>query len=467
MFCSKCIPFDMKLSKVIIIFTLFVASVSTSAQQIKGVVVDGNTKKPLEGVNIYLKNVPYGTVSKDDGVFQLKNNKASDTIFFRYLGYSTKSYALKTFLGQKRDSVFMYPTEERLGEVEVAGRKKMLDIIKAKKLSSMRFALTGFGSTIVDGRIYVIGGDKSYKEDNFNKEYEKLSEMDPTQLSNPVVFSKLFSSHNEAWVAYSGKLQIYDPKTNNWAQSKTKFAKRAYHTISQKDGKIYVIGGKTLAANGAFEYLANTIEVYDIAKDSIMVDNVNPHQASGPLALADGNDILLIGGSTKMLKNGKKEYAKKIHFYNVPSGNWYELGAIPEGMEPNGTMLNNKLYMVNNNGDNSDTTTIFIFDFITGKWDKLPDVDIANHNPRLVAGNGILYIYQKGLLLTYDPKYRELKKYAVNVEVEHPNFHFYNGKLYILGGSTSREFSSHPVTDLYAIDIRDFSNTRPIEIISL
>ncbi|RIV44514.1 carboxypeptidase-like regulatory domain-containing protein [Flagellimonas pelagia] len=455
----------MKFIKAITLSILFMGPLSITAQQITGVVADGKTKEPLEGVNIYLDDSSMGTVSKADGTFLLKNGKAGDTIFFRYLGYNTVDYALKTFIGQKRDTVFLFPAEERLGEVEVAGRKKMRDKIIAEKLPPMKYALTGFGSTIVDGKIYVIGGDRSYKEDNFNKEYEKLSELDPTQLSNPAIFSKLFSSHNEAWTAYSDKLQIYDPLSNGWTESKTKFSKRAYHTLAQHNGKIYVMGGKTLATNGAFEYLANTIEVYDIKKDTIMVDEVNPHQASNPLAIEYGDDILLIGGSTKMLKNGKKEYSDKIHFYNVPKGFWYELGKMPKGLEPNGAIVNNKLYIVGKNDESQNG--IFQFDLATGKWLKMDEFASSLENPKFTQGNGILYIYQKEILFTFDPKYGELKKYFVNVNLENPNLHFYDGYIYILGGTETREFSTHPSADVYRVDVRDFQYTKPVTVDSL
>lgn len=451
----------MKFINAITLSILFLGPLSITAQQITGVVADGKTKGPLEGVNIYLDDSSMGTVSKADGTFLLENGKAGDTIFFRYLGYNTVDYALKTFIGQKRDTVFLFPAEERLGEVEVAGRKKMRDKIIAQKLSNMPIASTGFGSTVVDGKIYVIGGDRSFKSNNLRRAYNDAAQGQFNQYS-----MLLLGMGNISLDLYSNQLQIYDLFQDSWVKSETRFSKRAYHTVVPLDGKIYVLGGKTISANGVFEYLANTIEVYDIAKDKVLIDHVNPHQAANPLGVAYGDDILIIGGSTKLLKNGRKKYTDKIHFYNVPSGNWYELANMPIGIETDGTIVNGKLFIsANESGGNG--TVLYKFDLTSGKWNKLDELAFAFQNPKFTQGNGILYIYQKEILFTFDPKYGELKKYFVNVNLENPNLHFYDGYIYILGGTETQEFSTHPSADVYRVDVKDFQYTKPVSIFTL
>ncbi|MDF0714672.1 carboxypeptidase-like regulatory domain-containing protein [Muricauda sp. 334s03] len=455
----------MDLTKAIISSIFFIGCFTITAQNINGVVIDSETKKPLKGVNIYLKNSSVGTESDDDGKWFLENTITKGPILFTHLGYHTSSYDLKEFLDKQRDTIFLIPKEEQLDEVKVAGRRKMRDKIKVEKLAPMHYALTGFGSTIVDGKIYVIGGDQSINNDDFRKGFEQLSEMDPSQFSDPMVFAKMALSQSTSWESYSDKLQIYNISKDSWIKSNTEFSKRAYHSIVPLNGKIYVIGGKTISDNGLFEYLANTIDVYDIAKDTVLVDYVNPHQASSPLGIAYGNDILLIGGSTKMTKNDKKTFTNKMHFYNVTSGNWYELDNMPVGLETDGALVNNKLYIAVN--DKNDRKILHQFDLINGKWKKLEELELSFENAKFTQGNGILYIYQKEILFTYDPKYGELKKYFLSVDAENPNIHYYKNHIYILGGKQSRDFSDKTSNEVFRIDLKELQYTRPVSTTTL
>lgn len=452
----------MDLTKVIISSFFLIGSFSLTAQNISGVIVDSETKEPLENVNIYLKNSAVGTESDTDGKWSLENSTTKGSILFTHLGYHTFSYNLKEFLDKQRDTIFLIPKEEQLDEVEVAGRRKMVDKIKVEKLAPMRYALTGFGSTIVDGKIYVIGGDQSINPDNFRMAFEQMSEIDPSQFNDPMVFTKMALSQSTSWESYSDKLQIYNISKDSWIKSDTEFSKRAYHSIVPLNGKIYVIGGKTISDNGLFEYLANTIEVYDIEKDTVFVDYMNPHEASNPLSISHGNDILVIGGSTKMTKNGKKTFINKMHFYNVTSGNWYELGNMPIGLETDGALLDNKLYIAVN--DKNDRKILHQFDLINGKWKKLDELELSFEDVKFTQGNGILYIYQKEMLFTYDPKYGELKKYFLDVDAENPDIHYYKNHIYILGGNQSRNFSDKASNEVFRIDLKELKYTRPVSI---
>lgn len=449
----------MNLTKALLSILFTFGFCTISAQSISGVVADAQTKKPLEGVHIYLKDNATGTVSDANGKWLL-NLAQTDSLFFSFVGYQTVKLELKSFLNLKRDTIFLNPKEERLDEVAVSGRRKMKDKIVAEKLASMPYALTGFGSAVVNGKIYVFGGDQSLKTDDFRKGFQQLSDIDPSQQFDPMLFTKLALAQSTSWNSYSDKLQVYDLVEDSWTKSDTKFSKRAYHTVVPSNRKIYVMGGKTISTNGAFEYLANTIEVYDIARDTVLVDYVNPHEAANPLGVAYGDDILLLGGSTKMTPNGSKKYTDKIHFYNVPSGKWYELNPIPKRMETDGAIVNGKIYL-------SVDKMLCQMDLKSGKWEKLDNLELSFQNAKFTNGDGILYIYQKEMLFSFNPKYGELKKYFINVNVENPNIHFYNNQLFILGGTHSREFSSKPSNEVFRVNLNDLKFTKPVSIISI
>ena len=72
----------MDLTKVIISSFFLIGSFSLTAQNISGVIVDSETKEPLENVNIYLKNSAVGTESDTDGKWSLENSTTKGSILF-------------------------------------------------------------------------------------------------------------------------------------------------------------------------------------------------------------------------------------------------------------------------------------------------------------------------------------------------------------------------------------------------
>lgn len=74
-------------------FLLFLLSgFNIYAQEIelKGKVIDSQSKKPLAFVNVVYGKPPHGTTTNIDGVFQLETTQSAPTIHFSYLGYRKK-----------------------------------------------------------------------------------------------------------------------------------------------------------------------------------------------------------------------------------------------------------------------------------------------------------------------------------------------------------------------------------------
>ena len=67
---------------------------TTSERTIKGLVSD--EEKPLEGVNVILKDTKNGTVTNEKGEFTFpKKLKTGDILLFSYLGYETQEIKIK------------------------------------------------------------------------------------------------------------------------------------------------------------------------------------------------------------------------------------------------------------------------------------------------------------------------------------------------------------------------------------
>ncbi len=90
---------------------------------ITGRITDSLTGETLIGVNIYLKDTKYGTVSDFNGNFSLEAPGGNYTLVFSYIGYNQKGVSLKL----KRDltlNISLSPTETEIEEVTVTAQRK-------------------------------------------------------------------------------------------------------------------------------------------------------------------------------------------------------------------------------------------------------------------------------------------------------------------------------------------------------
>ena len=85
-------------------------SEETKLNQLKGSVLDSQSKDPLPYANIYVLHTTNGVISNEIGNFSLNiaGLKESDTICFQYIGYKTK----KVFFKQLQDSSTIFLEEE-------------------------------------------------------------------------------------------------------------------------------------------------------------------------------------------------------------------------------------------------------------------------------------------------------------------------------------------------------------------
>lgn len=102
---------------VITLFFLFFFSVGFS-QEITGIVMDGETNKPLEGTSIYFDNTTIGTVTNPKGEFTLDFNKDIKTpLVISFVGYETRiMYEFSTI---EKLKIYIYESRSALGEVVI------------------------------------------------------------------------------------------------------------------------------------------------------------------------------------------------------------------------------------------------------------------------------------------------------------------------------------------------------------
>jgi hypothetical protein len=122
----------MKKSNLIKIFILLFVQLSFG--QIKSILVDENTKRPIEYANIWIENEVIGTFSNDKGYFSLITKSENNIIVISHVGYQSKS----VLISEIKDTIFLNPIIIKLDEISVFQRKNrnqiILDEIKNKQV---------------------------------------------------------------------------------------------------------------------------------------------------------------------------------------------------------------------------------------------------------------------------------------------------------------------------------------------
>lgn len=440
-------------NNMILALLIFFTTLASTAQTIKGTVLNKETNKPVDNASISVVNTSNGTFTNARGVFKLKNTSGLSPltkIKFSSLGYKT----LVTTVQSIKDAnyiVYLESNAEKLKEVVVSSNKKLKKNISFQILAEMPFGVSNFGSTIINNKLYVTAGDLSFIEENEKRAIDNSETMG--ELINNLRI-------NGSWVSYSNKIQVYNFENNSWEVSKQNLNKKAYHKTVAVNESLYVFGGKTISPNKKREYLNNKIEVFNTTTNDIGIDDAYPHQAVNFTAVTYKNNIIIMGGSTKVLDNGKKLYRNNSYLFNTSTGHWYQLTKMLKDKEANGVLANNKVFLVGgfHNGPLKD---IEAYDLETAEWEAQGNLFDGIERPALASNNNIIYIFDSKKILTYNTKTKLLKEYKIDIPLKYANMHYLNGKLYILGGSNYFNYKSKASKNLYTIKLSEFKNTKP------
>lgn len=182
------------------LIALIICNGALTAQIIKGKVLDTKTKEPIAFANIGILGKGIGTVTNEDGTFELNISKSSaeDIIRFSYIGYNSLSFTNSQYQKQFNDIAVVYLTESNYNLNEVVIRPK---VFKSKVVGN-----TGKG---IENASFV---DNSLDTSNIGFEVGtriKIKER-PTYIDEVVIN---FSKNESKGCIF--RLNIYDGKIKN------------------------------------------------------------------------------------------------------------------------------------------------------------------------------------------------------------------------------------------------------------
>lgn len=102
--------------RILLIFcSIFSVSHLFGQSLIQGKVIDSATQQPFANVSIFISNTGIGTISKQDGSFNLNIPQGKYEIVFSYVGYATKTFSTANI--KEPLVVSLSPTEKQLADV--------------------------------------------------------------------------------------------------------------------------------------------------------------------------------------------------------------------------------------------------------------------------------------------------------------------------------------------------------------
>lgn len=437
--------------KKILLLIFLLACNNVFSQRIKGVVLDFSTKTPVQKAHILFKDKVLLTNNKGEFSFRL-HKKESINLTITHIKYKTKSIDYDVI----KSPVVIYLDEkvETLEEVKLNTNKKLKNSIEYKKLQNLPKGVYSFGSILKNNKIHVFGGDNSSLLEKNKKGITELQRSTEEEIMKILNRPSSINFNN-----FEGSLQTFDFETRKWTHIKDKVLKRAYFKAVLKEENIYLLGGKKLSKTKSRDLLENNIEIISTKDFSVIKDQTNPHQAVDFGATVYDNKIVVFGGSTKLFDNGRKNYSDEVHLYNSETGYWYLLTKMSKGKEVNGIIFKNNLYLFGGFRGKK-LKEIESFNLKTGKWKKEGELFRAMKNPAITTDNELIYLYEAGRFVVFNPLDKTLKEYRTDINLAGADMHFLNDNLYVLGGYQIEDFRKSPSNGFYRIKISEFLKTK-------
>jgi N-acetylneuraminic acid mutarotase len=243
-------------------------------------------------------------------------------------------------------------------------------------------ARSDLGVAVVKDKIYAIGGKPDY---NTNEEYDPKTDIWTTKTPMPtaryrfglaVYDNKIyciggqFSNRSiNARTDRTGAIEVYDPKTDTWAEKAPMPNPRSQFQANVIDGKIYIMGGRT----GGQQTTVSLNEVYDPNTETWVTKAQLIYPVVSYSSAVVGNKIYLFGG--------QNEYNETMNLavtqiYDIETDTWSLGASLPTAVlksaagVTSGTLVPQKIYVVGGDplGGEQATDLVQIYDPVLNSW---------------------------------------------------------------------------------------------------
>ena len=487
--------------------------VQTTQQQkqrkISGVVKDAMGEAIIGASVIEKGNPTNGTITNIDGEFTL--NTAGKELQVTYIGYIPQAIVLKP--GVNSYTVTMKEDTKTLDEVVVVGygtQKKVnltgsvasvsTDEIKDRVQTNVLSAVQGTvpGVTVISrpgqtpsinfrGRGNLGTSSPLYVIDGAIADATFFSNLDPNSIESisflkDAASSAIYGSRaaygvvlvttkqgksDKMNVSYSGYVGLSNPTYKPEYVNSTQYAElynEALYNYNPKGGKYQGYTEEEIGyfRDGSKPDLYPNTDWNDLVLDKNVLTTQHSLDFSGGtdkiryfigLGYVYKDNMIVLGGVKKVLQNNEGVYSDEMHLWNLKSGYWYELGKMPIGQAPETILVDHYIYLIGNR--NGGGRSIECYNLLTGAWANAGRLLYRLGWPSLAYHNDIIYIFEQGVVQTFNIKSRQVRSYMIDLKLKSPALYYFDGKLYILGGF----YMGDPSRNVYSVDLKEFDKT--------
>ena len=248
----------------------------------------------------------------------------------------------------------------------------------------------GLSTSVVNGKIYVIGG-----WDGVDKYLSTVEEYDPatdtwtrkadmptarTWFSTNVVNGKIYAIGGWSSLRELTIVEEYNPMTDSWTQKADMPTPREEMCASVVNGKIYVIGGWRAGR------VLSTVEEYDPATDIWTRKADMPTPRGSLCAIAVNGKIYAFGGLQWL---GQWKYTLTIEEYDPTTDTWTKGADMPAPRSLFGiSLVDGKIYVI---GSQPDSSRVDEYDPATDIWTRKADLPTPRSDLSASTVNGYIY----------------------------------------------------------------------------
>jgi len=261
-------------------------------------------------------------------------------------------------------------------------------------------ALWGHSASMVDDKIYIIGGGPDNNAPStVVKEYDpatdkwtKKADMPTARgaLSTAVVKGKVYAIGGSRFWGDAGlsTVEEYDPVADKWTEKADMPTARYIHTSGAVNGKVYVIGGAT-----AWSFIS-AVEEYDPAKDKWTKKADMPTATGLHSASVLNGKIYVIGGRTN---NPALDVSlSTLEEYDPVTDTWTKKANMPTArFYLSSNAINGKIYAIGGSQEWQGNALSLVeeYDPVTDTWTRRPDMLTARFAIASSVVNGKIYTF--------------------------------------------------------------------------
>jgi len=262
--------------------------------------------------------------------------------------------------------------------------------------SPMPTARYGLSSSVVDGKLYAIGGTSGPACLSAVEAYDPVTDTWTKKADMPMANAGAASSVvNGKIYVIGGKPSLYgapyssvieyDAATDTWTAKTDMPTARGWVSSSVVNGKIYAIGG-------ARDYKGtplSTVEEYDPATDTWTRKADMPTARVCVSTSAVNGKIYAIGGN---LSDPWLRGLSTVEEYNPATNTWTKKADMPTGRTYLSTsVVNGKIYAIGGVMDNNYLSRVEQYDPATDTWTSKADMPTARQGLSTSVANGKIY----------------------------------------------------------------------------